>query len=166
MPARRPWLVGLVIGLAACAGVALWCTRPGPRVTPAPAPTGTPADSAATSMDSSLGPDARGAADAAPAARAEDEDRLMTRLRQVVDRQPRRALALVREAERRFPRSRLGDERALLRMRALVHLGQIAPARDEAVLFFKRFPGSPLAPRVQQLTGTHPRPRPGPRRGP
>jgi len=90
----------------------------------------------------------------------------MERLRRVVDRQPRRALALAREAERRFPRSRVGDERALLKMRALVHLGQIAPARDEAVLFFKRFPGSPLAARVQRLTGAHPRPRPGPARAP
>ena len=43
-------------------------------------------------------------------------------------------------------------------MRAWVNLDQIAAARDEAAAFFQRFPQSPYAPRVAELTGVHPRP--------
>jgi len=92
------------------------------------------------------------------------EEQLMVRLRQQTDPHPGAALALARLGEARFPSSRFADERAWLKMRALVHLGQIAPARDEAQLFFERFPHSPYGERVYRLTGVHPRPRPGPRR--
>jgi len=90
----------------------------------------------------------------------------MAQLRSAVDAQPAQALELARRAQARFPRGARADERSLLKMRALVHLGQIAAARDEAVLFFRLFPQSPLGADVQRLTGAHPRPRPGPRQGP
>jgi hypothetical protein len=83
-------------------------------------------------------------------------------LRDVVHSDPRRALELIENGERELHRSRFSDERALLKMHALVHLGRIAAARDEAVKLLRRNPGSPLAGRVYRLTGVHPRPRPGP----
>jgi hypothetical protein len=93
---------------------------------------------------------------------AEDEAALMTRLRSLVDPRPAEALELVRLGGRRYPAGSFADERSLLAMRALVHLDRIAAARDEAVLFFQRFPESRLAGAVSRLTGVHPRPRPGP----
>jgi hypothetical protein len=91
------------------------------------------------------------------------EEKLMALLRREVDPQPEVALGLAWQAEQRFPRGRRADERAWLKMRALVHLGRIAEARDEAARFFKRHPRSRYAGRVHRLTGMHPRPRPGPR---
>jgi hypothetical protein len=88
----------------------------------------------------------------------------MARLRAEVDRHPALALQLVRLGEARYPDGRLADERSWLKMRALVHRGDIAAARDEAALFFRRYPHSPFVERVNRLTGMHPRPRPGPRR--
>lgn len=91
------------------------------------------------------------------------EAELMARLRRIVDARPGEALDLLRRSESRFPSSPLADERAWIGMRALVHLGQIAAARDRATRFFRRFPASPFGERVYRLTGVHPRPRPGPR---
>jgi len=48
-------------------------------------------------------------------------------------------------------------------MKALVHLGRIAAARDEATAFFEQHLESPWAERVERLTGVHPHGR-GPRR--
>jgi hypothetical protein len=55
------------------------------------------------------------------------------------------------------------DEQRYLAMRALVHRGRIAAARDAAVRFFERHDASPYAERVARLTGVRPRPRLGPR---
>jgi hypothetical protein len=81
----------------------------------------------------------------------------MERLRALVDSDPAAALALTREDEQRSPQGRFGDERSFLAMRALVHLGKIAAARDEATAFFQKYPQSPWAERVERLTGVHPR---------
>jgi len=117
------------------------------------------------------GPPADGAKDASTTADAVRPDlapagaeaALMTRARLIVDTRPGEALALLRRAGSRYPRSRVADERVWLEMKALVHLGRIAAARDHATDFFRRFPGSRYGPRVHRLTGVHPRPRPGPR---
>lgn len=81
----------------------------------------------------------------------------MDRLRALVDVDPAAALALAREDERRAPDSPEGDERSFCAMQALVHLGRIAAARDEATDFFARHPESPWGARVERLTGAHPR---------
>jgi hypothetical protein len=49
-------------------------------------------------------------------------------------------------------------------MRALVHVGQIAVARDAARQFFERHPDSPLGRLVFRLTGMRPLPPLGPPR--
>lgn len=88
------------------------------------------------------------------------EEALMRRLREEVDAHPATALGLARDAEQLHPRGRDADERSFLKMRALVHLGDVSGAREEAYLFYERNPASPYAGRVHQLTGL--RPIPGP----
>jgi len=100
------------------------------------------------------------------ARRLATEGELAERLRQAVDADPPLALELAREGEERFPDGALADERAYLKARALVNLGRIARARDEAEAFFQRHPGSPYAERIYRLTGVHPRPPPPARRSP
>jgi hypothetical protein len=101
-----------------------------------------------------------GAAAGAPAAsRAVDpEEDAMERLRALVDEQPRIALALADAADADFASGRHADERAYLRMRALVHLGDIGKARTVAGEFFERHPESPYGRFVYRLTGMRPRP--------
>jgi len=117
-------------------------------------PTGTPRGSSAATPASSP------AASSAPL--PSGEPALMAELRAVVDSDPSRALALAAAAEQAAPASPLADERAWLKMRALVHLGRIGEARGEARRFFAEHPQSPYGERVARLTGAHPRPRPGP----
>jgi len=87
----------------------------------------------------------------------------MERLRAAVDADPRAAVELGREGERRFADGAYADERTWLEMRALVHLGDIHGARERAYDFYDRFPESQYGERVFRLTGLHPHPRPGPR---
>ncbi len=89
------------------------------------------------------------------------EEDLMARLRDEVDTRPALSLELAQEVERRFPGGRYSDERSFLKMRAMVHLGRIAAARDEAAEFFRRSPDSAYAKGVSRLTGMHPRPPTG-----
>ncbi len=83
----------------------------------------------------------------------------MPSLRSQVEARPSAALVELADADRRYPEGRT-DERSLLRMRSFVNLNDIVAARLEAELFFRRFPASPWAGDVVQLTGV--RPRPGP----
>ena len=87
----------------------------------------------------------------------------MERVRAEVDARPEVAIALAEEGEVQFPSGRYSDERAYLRMRALVHQGEIAIARDAAREFFERHPDSSLGRLVFRLTGMRPPPVLGPR---
>ncbi|HEX9049856.1 MAG TPA: hypothetical protein VF841_04920, partial [Anaeromyxobacter sp.] len=86
------------------------------------------------------------------------------KLRAEVDTQPQAAVALAEDGERRFPSGPYAEERAWLRMRALVHLGEIGIARDAARRFYELYPDSPLARYVFRLTGMRPMPPLGPPR--
>jgi hypothetical protein len=81
----------------------------------------------------------------------------LNRLRTLVGSDPAAALALAREDEDRSPDGPLADERSFRAMQALVHLGRIAAARDEATAFFEKHPESAWGERVERLTGVHPR---------
>ena len=105
-------------------------------------------------------PAPRNTAPAASGSEVPSEEALMHDLREEVDASPAAALDLARQAERLHPRGRDADERSFLKMRALVHLGDISGAREEAYLFYERNPSSPYAGRVHQLTGLHPIPGP------
>jgi hypothetical protein len=103
------------------------------------------------------------AAQPAPAPASGAEEQLMERVRAEVDEHPEVAIALAEQGEGQFPGGASSDERALLRMRALVHLEQIGIARDAAREFFERHPDSPLGRDVFRLTGMRPPPVMGPR---
>lgn len=107
-----------------------------------------------------VGTDAGRGASTSLASAPGSEAALMTRLRAAVDADPPAALALADEGDRRFPDGTLADERAFLRMRALVHLNRIVDARVRARELYARSPDSPWSARAFQLTGEHPRPTP------
>jgi hypothetical protein len=83
------------------------------------------------------------------------------RLRALVTADPRRAVALAAELDRRFSRSALAEERASLVIDALVTLGDIGQARTRSEEFFARFPRGHFGLHVETLTGVHPRPTTG-----
>jgi hypothetical protein len=59
----------------------------------------------------------------------------------------------------------LSSEAALLReIETSVKLGRIGHARSLADRFYRAFPGSPEIPRIERLTGYHPRPYGPPQR--
>lgn len=64
-----------------------------------------------------------------------------------------RALALLAEHGRRFPRGMLGEERDATRVFALCAAGNATEARAAAARFLRERPSSPLAARVQQSCG-------------
>lgn len=60
-----------------------------------------------------------------------------------------RALTLLDEHARRFPRGTLGQERQATRVLALCAAGRVGEARAEAARFEKAAPRSPLLPRIR-----------------
>ncbi|MGC4114925.1 MAG: hypothetical protein QM765_10025 [Myxococcales bacterium] len=127
-----------------------------------PSSQSTPSTASTTSPVLAI-PDAPPPVATADASHPPTEEELTLRLRALVDARPEEALALAAEAERAFPTGRLADERSFLVMRALVHLDRIGAAREAASDFHHRFPDSPWAEQVVQLTGYQPR-KYGPKR--
>jgi hypothetical protein len=136
---------------------------------PAPRPVGTvggvePAASATLSA-ATPGDDRSGAkpqttpAQQAPARPkpAAGEAEAVERLRALALADPRRALELSAELDRRFPDSSFAEERASLGIDALVKLGDIGQARTNSEEFFARFPPGRFGLHVETLTGVHPR---------
>jgi hypothetical protein len=87
-----------------------------------------------------------------------DEAQIMTTIREAVRRRPDQALALIDAADQAHPHSPLLEERAALRVDALVNANQIGRARDIAEEFLVRYPDGTYAEHVEVLTGVHPRP--------
>jgi len=63
-----------------------------------------------------------------------------------------RALTLLDQYRRTFPRGKLALEAEVLRIEALARAGQTTDARRQAKSFLKRHPASPLAARVKRYT--------------
>ena len=82
----------------------------------------------------------------------------MERLRALVASDPRQALALSADLERRFPNGSLAEERAALAIDALVKLGDIGQARTDSEGYFARYPGGQFGLHIETLTGVHPHP--------
>ncbi len=76
---------------------------------------------------------------------------LLTPARQLLAVDPARALALADEHGRRFQRGVFREERAFLRIEALVRLGRRTAAERDAQAFLRAHPTSPYQPRLQQL---------------
>ena len=164
-PARRAALAAVVV-TAAIGTVVLLVTSAGAAPPPAAVTAMPPAPQQAAPVDvtpaAPSAPAATRAAPAAPRSGNAAEDALMARLREEVDLHPETAIALADEGDVHHPDGSLSDERAFLRMRALVHLGDIGTAREAARVFFERHPDSPLARSVFRLTGMRPMPKLGP----
>jgi hypothetical protein len=84
----------------------------------------------------------------------------MTRIRTAADANPDEALALLDALDRAHPGASdaVAEERAALRVDALVSARRIGVARDAAEVFLQRFPRSARAQHVEMLTGVHPHP--------
>lgn len=80
-----------------------------------------------------------------------EELRQLENIRRWLARSPRRALAAADEHQRRFPRGALGPERELLRIDALLRLGQYDRARQRADRVLAAPEGHPYRAQVAAL---------------
>jgi hypothetical protein len=80
-----------------------------------------------------------------------DEPQLIEKARKALAADPRRALALAQEHQRRFPVGALGVEREVIALEALARLGQTAEAKRRALAFEAKYPRSIHLPRVRAL---------------
>jgi hypothetical protein len=80
-----------------------------------------------------------------------DEPQLIERARKALASDPRRALALTQEHQRRFPAGALGVEREVIALEALARSGQTAEAKRRATAFEAKYPKSIHLPRVHAL---------------
>jgi hypothetical protein len=80
-----------------------------------------------------------------------DEPQLIERARKALAAEPRRALALTQEHQRRFPSGALSVEREVIALEALSRLGQSAEARRRALAFEAAHPTSIHLPRVRAV---------------
>jgi hypothetical protein len=158
---RRGWIAAFSTLAALSALLAAGAAREGSTAAtvaasvPAPPPPATEAMEDAAPLRSA--PPAAAAAPAPAPPAASTEEHLMERLRATVDAEPTLALAIADEGDAAFPSGPLADERSYLKMRALVHLGDIGKARTVAGEFFERHPESPYGRSVYRLTGMRPR---------
>ena len=153
--------IGVVLGAAIAVGAA-FLIRHGARspavhesdateVAPAPAPPPVPEATRVTRPPAP--PPAR------PEPRpADDEATATARAREVVRSHPERALALLDAADQAYPDGALAEERAAMRVDALVFAQRIGEARDAAEVYLARYPHGPQAQRIEMLTGVHPHP--------
>jgi hypothetical protein len=125
---------------------------PPPRAaTPSPAPA--PADKPVPARAARRAGEADGTGDRVP-----DESAQMAKIRAAVRGNPEQALALIDAADQAHGDGRHAEERAALRIDALVFANRVGVARDFAEAFLRRYPLSPYAGHVETLTGVHPRP--------
>jgi hypothetical protein len=80
-----------------------------------------------------------------------DEPQLIERARKALASEPRRALLLTQEHQRRFPAGALSVERDVIALEALAHSGQTAEAKRRALAFEAKYPKSIHLPRVRAL---------------
>jgi hypothetical protein len=72
--------------------------------------------------------------------------------------EPADVVRLARDLAHRFPHGAFADERDAREVDALLALGRVRDAHYRAQLFVQHHPDSPLAPRIANLMGVHPRP--------
>jgi hypothetical protein len=80
-----------------------------------------------------------------------DEPQLIERARKALAAEPRRALSLAQEHQRRFPTGALSLEREVIIIEALSRSGQTSEARRRALSFESRYPKSIHLPRIRAL---------------
>jgi hypothetical protein len=80
-----------------------------------------------------------------------DELRLLARARRALADDPRLALSLAREHERRFPGGAMDQEREVIAVTALADLGEEAEARQRAERFAREHAGSAYLERIRAI---------------
>jgi hypothetical protein len=80
-----------------------------------------------------------------------DEPQLIERARKALASDPRRALGLAQEHQRRFPAGALSLEREVIVIEALARSGQSSEARRLASAFEAKYPKSIHLPRIRAL---------------
>lgn len=177
-PAR--WAAWVAAGGAALTGAVAWwlvasgspheLPPSGPPVaaTPAAAPAApaAPVDEAPALAEPLEAPDVERSRARAPAAKprprsqatstqtpALPEADLLERAQSALSKQPKQALALTREHQRRFPRGLLVQEREVIAIEALNRLGRKRAASARAAEFEKRHRGSVHQPRLDGELG-------------
>lgn len=156
--------IGVMLG-AAIAIVATFIIRHGARspagreseatqIAPPPAPPAPPSDDTTRVTRAPAPP----AVPPAPRPTAENEATATVRARDLLRSDPDGALAALDTADRAYPDGRLAEQRAAMRVDALVFAQRIGLARDAAEVYLARYPNGPQAQRIEMLTGVHPRP--------
>ena len=162
-------LVAFVLGGAAGAALeARFAAAPAERVVrvyvPAPAPSSpeppaTPAEPAPPAPATAAPAPPRASAVAAPAASSSlsAERLLLDQARSALTaEQPDRALALLTDHVRRFPRPQLGEEREALAIQALAASGRFDEARERGARFRASTPNSLFLPAVEATLASIP----------
>jgi outer membrane protein assembly factor BamD (BamD/ComL family) len=80
----------------------------------------------------------------------------MIKLWSEVRAHPKAALQIAKDAERKFPKSRVADERSFLAIQALANLGRKNDVRKATERFLVTYPQSPWRERVTAFTGFGP----------
>ena len=114
---------------------------PEPSGPPAPGPTVAPAKEPGANAPAVAPP----ATAQPPTAPARDDLVAMETLRELLNSEPRRAIELARQANRRAPESPDAPERAWIVVKALASLKRFHEARDEAAALAGRYPDSSWA---------------------
>ena len=152
-----------VVALSVLAAIAVARTR---RVL-APALERAPAAAASAPPARATQDDAQASApEAQPARRARptttpprtEEAQQLDAIRATLRADPQKALALLDLGDRDYPSGALVEQRAALRVDALVFAQRIGLARDAAEEYLRRFPDGGAAQHIEMLTGVHPRP--------
>lgn len=148
-------------GTAAATGVALAVAFSQPSApsvpTPLPPPVVQPAMQPQPAAVAEPTPEPVAAASVVPIRPAKeappvwDEPQLIEKARRALATDPRRALALTQEHQRRFPGGALGVEREVIALEALARTGQTAEAKRRALAFQANHPKSIHLPRVHAL---------------
>jgi hypothetical protein len=157
---RVGWLGWSAGGAVAASGVAaaVWLSEPAPAPPVVPPPRAVPQNVAPAPkpVQPALVVDEMPAEPPSVEKRAVkeatwDEPQLIERARRALASDPRRALALAQEHQRRFPVGALGVEREVIVLEALARSGQTSEALRRARAFEERHPKSIHLPRVRAL---------------
>jgi hypothetical protein len=158
--------IGVMLG-AAIAIVATLLVRHGARPpavrereateVPSPPAPPTPPPEEATPVTRAPAP-ATPPARPAPRPAADNEATATVRARDLLRSDPDGALSTLDTADRAYPDGRLAEQRAAMRVDALVFAQRIGLARDAAEVYLARYPHGPQAQRIEMLTGVHPHP--------